>query len=178
MNVITNFIGKFFKACLLYFKRGFDFRGRSCRMEMWAGSLIVFLLVLFYIFVLSAVSLPVLITYANNAALSAAQMQNYIYFVSVFSIILGFGVLLFSTSLAVRRFHDMGYSGLQLLWYLFIPMLFCLIGYGVVYFIGAINAVITIVGFLILFFVLYLYYLLFYCHGGTYRNAWGDVPKL
>lgn len=88
------------KEFILFFKRAFDFKGRSTRKEYWIPLVILLILVAVFAFVFGIIS--------GVSGWSMEEALTYYYvIVGIFSLL----ILIPDMSLTVRRLHDHNLSG-------------------------------------------------------------------
>ena len=88
---------KLFTFTKLFLKNIFDFKGRASRWEYWGGSILGGYILLLFLAMLYAATL-------------------YSFFGELISVILSIYIVIAAFSCQVRRLHDVGKSGWNLLW--------------------------------------------------------------
>lgn len=176
-------IDQFLRAGKLFYTRMFTIRGRSNRTETWAALVITLILTLCFTLLDVSAKLYFLEKIRNDALplLPAIGFLSYLLTYTALYILV---MTIPSVTLMIRRFHDMGYSGWQTLWYLFLPIFlwlivfFVIVGGFIVLVPGLAVTLIAACAFYLISLTVYLWYLMYFKPGNRFRNSWGDPPVL
>jgi uncharacterized membrane protein YhaH (DUF805 family) len=156
---------------LLPLRRYAEFSGRSRRMEYWMFILFQFIVnIALYALLFAIGGAGIMLAAGGNANVGAATMGGGMIIIFALIAIVGFGLIIPSLAVGVRRLHDTNRSG----WWIMAPLAgYVLMVVGAVVQSGALAAVGSLVT-VILAIVLLVF---FFLDGTVGVNRYGPDPK-